>query len=112
MKASASGIPAAHNASSVSMARLSKRRSAVAKNGFKNETLTSQNARKRTQRYFIYQYERVIVLLLEDMELAEFGVGNIDSAVLCPRNAIASRQAIHRNLATLVDVTVPYGSPG
>jgi len=55
---------------------------------------------------------RVIVLLLEDMDLAEFGVGNIDSAVLCPRNAIASRQAIHRNLATLVDVTVPYGSPG
>jgi hypothetical protein len=54
----------------------------------------------------------VIVLLLEDVDLAEFGVGHIDSAVLCPRNAIASRQAIHRNLATLVHMTVPYGSPG
>jgi hypothetical protein len=54
----------------------------------------------------------VIVLLLEDMDPAGFGAGNIDSAVLCPRNAIASRQAIYRNLATFVDMTVPYGSPG
>ncbi len=72
-------------------------------------TLSSQNARKRTQRNDVGQYEGVIVLLLEDMNLAKFGVGNIDGAVLCPRNAIAARQTIHRNLATLVDVTVPYG---
>lgn len=65
-----------------------------------------------THRNFIDQYERVIILLLEDMDPAEFGVGNIDSAVLCPHYAVASRQAIRRNLATLVDMTVPYGSPG
>jgi len=53
----------------------------------------------------------MIVLLLKDMDLTGIEVGNIDSAVLCPRNAIASTQAIHRNLATLVDMTVPYGSP-
>jgi hypothetical protein len=73
---------------------------------------TSQNARKRTQRNIIDQYERVIVLLLEDMDLVGFGAGNIDSAVLCPHNAIVSKQAIYRNLATLVDMAVPYGSPG
>ena len=69
-------------------------------------------ARKRTQRNIIDQYKRVIVLLLEDKNPAEFGVANIDSAILCPHNAIASMQAIHRNLATLVDMAVPYGSPG
>lgn len=112
MKANPSEIPAAHNAPFVSMARLSKRRSAVPKNGFKNKDTTSQNAHRRTHCNIIDYYEGVVVLFLEDLDLAELGIGNIDSTVLSPRNAIASLQAIHCNLASLVDMTIPYGSPG
>jgi hypothetical protein len=53
----------------------------------------------------------MIVLLLQDADLADLGAANVDGAVLGPRDAIAAGKARDGDLAPLVDMAVPYRGP-
>jgi hypothetical protein len=62
----------------------------------------------RTQRDNISQDEGMIALLLEYADLAKFAIGNVNGAVLGPRNAVVPMQAVDGNLAAVIDMAVPY----
>jgi hypothetical protein len=47
-------------------------------------------------------------LSLVDANLASLGTANVDTAVLCPRDAIGAMQARNGDPAPAVDMTVPY----
>jgi hypothetical protein len=50
----------------------------------------------------------MVALLLEYADLAKLAIGNVNSAVIGPGNAVAPVQAVDGNFAAVIDMAVPY----